>query len=210
MSDLFYMQDSRSNVGSRAMFWRDGGGYTSNLDEAEQFTREHAVRQYECRETDLPWPVGYVRALAQVGVDFQYLDLPQAQALEAAPSDDLIYVAYRQAWDGNCLIWMGEAGPKSNLADASTWSLSLASGFADRGYVPWPKTYIDQHSRPVVQACMLNHKQALRSVSLKLPKVKPQRRKWRTYITNCHGCGRFLTEAQRYGYCPNCDASNAP
>ncbi len=26
-ADFFYLQDSRSNVGSRAMFWRDGGGY---------------------------------------------------------------------------------------------------------------------------------------------------------------------------------------
>lgn len=211
MADHFYLQDSRSNVGSRAMFWRDGGGYTSNLDEAEQFTRERAVRQYECRETDLPWPADYVREIAQVGVDFQYLDLPQAQALEAAPADDRIYVAYKQEWDGNCLIWRSLTnGRTSNLAEASTWSLSHAPGWLARGYVPWPKSYIDQHSRTVVQACMLNHKQALRSVGLKLPKVKPQRRKWRTYITNCQGCGRFLTEAQRYGYCPNCDVSNAP
>lgn len=62
MTDLFYLQDSRSNVGSRAVFWRAGGGYTTNLDEAETFTSAHAVRQYKCRETDLPWPVDYVRA----------------------------------------------------------------------------------------------------------------------------------------------------
>ena len=209
MSDLFYIQDSRSNVGSRAMFWRDGGGYTSNLDQAEQFTREQAVRQYECRETDLPWPVGYVRALAEVGVDFQYLDLPQAQVLADAPSEDRIYVAHKQAWDGNCLIWKSQAlGPTSNLEDATTWSLSHAPGFTGRGYVPWPKTYIDQHSRPVVQACMLNHKQALRSVGLKLPKIKPQ--KYRRYVHRCSGCGRFLREIDAYTSCPNCDVSNAP
>lgn len=27
------------------MFWREGGSYTSNLDEAAQFTRERAVKQ---------------------------------------------------------------------------------------------------------------------------------------------------------------------
>lgn len=209
MSDLFYLQDSRSNVGSRAMFWRDGGGYTSNLDEAEQFARERAVRQYECRETDLPWPVDYVRDLAQVGVDFQYLDLTQEQALAAAPADDRIYVAYKQAWDGNCLIWRRVwTGHTSNLADATTWSLAEVPELAAQGFVPWPKSYIDQHSRPVVPANLLNHKQALRSVGLKLPKVKRQR--IRRYTFNCHGCGRFLTEAQRYGSCPNCDVSNAP
>lgn len=211
MSDFFYMQDSRSNVGSRAMFWRDGGGYTSNLDEAEQFTRERAVRQYECRETDLPWPVEYVRAMAHIGVDFQYLDLTPEQAITAAPVGERFYVAYKQAWDGNCLIWNTPAtGPTSNLANASIWMREQIAGFPLADYVPWPKTYIDQHSRPVVPANLLNHKQALRSVGLKLPKIKPQRQKWRSYITNCHGCGRFLSEAQRYDYCPNCDASNAP
>lgn len=208
MSDFFYLQDSRSNVGSRAMFWRDGGGYTSNLDEAEQFTRERAVRQYECRETDLPWPVAYVRDRAEVGVDFQDLDLTQEKALAAAPADDCIYVAYRRAWDGNCLIWMTLGNANSNLADASTWDRTQVHRFTALGYVPWPKTYIDQHSRPVVPANLLNHKQALRSVGLKLPKVKRQR--IRRYTVNCHGCGRFLTEAQRYGSCPNCDVSNAP
>lgn len=209
MSDLFYLQDSRSNVGSRAMFWREGGGYTSNLDEAEQFTRDAAVKQYECRETDLPWPVDYVRALAEVGVDHQYLDLSQEQALAAAPESDRIYVAYKSDWDGNCLIWMSlTAGRTSNLADASTWSLSHAPGFAGRGYVPWPMSYINQHSRPVALAASLNHKKALREVGMKLPKIKRQR--IRRYVTNCHGCGRFLNERQVYGDCPNCGARNAP
>lgn len=211
MSDFFYLQDSRSNVGSRAMFWRNGGGYTSNLSEAEQFTRENAVSQYECRETDIPWPVVYVQGLAQVGVDHQDLDLPNVQALDAAPADDHVYVAYSRDWDGNCLIWRSlSVGSTSNLADASTWSKGHAQGWISRGYVPWPKAYIDQHSRPVVKACMLDHKKALRSVGLKLPKIKPQRRRRYYDLTNCQGCGRFLTEAQRYGYCPNCGGSNAP
>lgn len=209
MSDLFYLQDSRSNVGSRAMFWREGGGYTSSLDEAEQFTCDAAVKQYECRETDLPWPVGYVRDRAEVGVDHQYLTLSQEQALAAAPENDRIYVAYKGDWDGNCLIWMSlSTGRTSNLADASTWSLSHAPGFAARGYVPWPMSYIIQHSRPVALAASLNHKQALREVGLKLPKIKRQR--IRRYVTNCHGCGRFLSERQVYGDCPNCGGSNAP
>lgn len=210
-ADFFYLQDSRSNVGSRAMFWRDGGGYTSNLDEAEQFTRAAAVKQYECRETDLPWPVDYVRALAEVGVDHQYLDLKPEQALAAAPADDRIYVAYKQAWDGNCLIWMAHGlGPMSNLADATTWSLAHAPGFTDRGYVPWPKGYIDQHSRPVVQSCKLDHKKALRAVGLKLSKI--QRPRYRSYsnLNNCGGCGRFLSERQRFEDCPNCGTRNAP
>lgn len=209
MSDLFYLQDSRSNVGSRAMFWRLGGGYTSNLDEAEEFTRERAVRQYECRETDLPWPVPYVRGLAQVGVDHQDLDLSREKALSSAPVGDCIYVAYDRAWDGNCLIWMSlPAGKGSDLSVARTWSLDHAAGFVARGYLPWPKGYIDRHARPVAQAATLDHKRAMRSVGLKLPKIT--RPRIRRYTLNCDGCGRFLSERQRFFDCPNCGACNAP
>lgn len=213
MSDLFYLQNSRSNTGSRAMFWRDGGGYTSNLDEAEQFTRAAAVKQYECRETDLPWPVDYVRALAEVGVDHQYLELRPEQALTAAPADDRIYVAFKQEWDGNCLIWRAiGVGPTSNLADASTWSLAHAPGLTARGYVPWPKSYIDQHSRPVVRAILLDHNKALRAVGLKLPKIQRQkaRRETRRCGSGYGGCGRFLRVEDYYSSCPHCDAGNAP
>ncbi|EWC40169.1 hypothetical protein [Stutzerimonas stutzeri] len=207
MDDLFLLQDSRSNVGSRAMFWRLGGGYTSNLDEAEQFSREMAVRQYECRETDLPWPVNYVRALAEVGVDHQYIDDADAQAFDQA--DDQIYLAYERMWDGNDLYWIQSHGSSSsNLAEAGTWPATEAEEARAKGYQVWPKRYIDARSRTVVQSCKLDHKKALRSVGLKLPKIKRQR--IRRHVTHCHGCGRFLSERQVYGDCPNCGVSNAP
>ena len=153
------------------MFWRAGGGYTTNLDEAETFTRARAVRQYKCRETDLPWPVDYVRLRAELGVDFQDLDLSRAQALATAPADDRIYVAYDRDWDGNCLVWVPEAaGRTSNLAAARTWPLDHAGILTARGLAPWPKSYIDQHARPIAVADSLNHKQALRLCGLKLPK----------------------------------------
>ncbi len=45
---------------------------------------------------------------------------------------------------------------------------------AARGLAPWPKSYIDQHARPVAVAASLNHKQALRLFGLKLPKPERQ------------------------------------
>lgn len=153
------------------------GGYTTNLDEAETFTLARAVRQYECRETDLPWPVDYVRARAELGVDHQDLDLSRTQALAGAPADDRIYVAYDRDWDGNCLVWVPEAaGRTSNLTAARTWPLDHAGILTARGLAPWPKSYIDQHARPVAVAASLNHKQALRLFGLKLPKPEHQGR----------------------------------
>ncbi|WP_027908764.1 hypothetical protein [Pseudomonas sp. URMO17WK12:I4] len=205
-ADRFYLQDSRSNVGSRATFWKLGGGYTSNLDQAEQFTREKAVKQYECRETDLPWPVDYVRDRAEVGVDFQHLTRSEAEAYRNV--DGRVYVAYPRGWDGNDLVWRGGSGQTSNLEDAIHPGKSDASVYLAQGFDLWPCGYIVERSRPVVRAATLEHKQALRAVGLKLPKIKRQR--IRRYTVNCDGCGRFLNELQRYHSCPNCGARNAP
>lgn len=208
MSDLFYLQDSRSNVGSRAMFWRAGGGYTSNIDEAEQFTRERAVKQYESRDSDLPWPVDYVRARAEVGVDCQYLTRSEAEAYRN--EDGRVYVAYAREWDGNDLVWRGGKGPTANLEDAIHPGAADAAGYLAQGFELWPCGYIVKRSRPVVLAALLDHKQALRTVGLKLPKLKRLRYRSYCYRLNCEGCGRFLSDRQRFDDCPNCGARNAP
>ena len=190
------------------MFWRNGGGYTSNLNEAEQFTRESAVKQYECRETDLPWPVDYVRTRAEVGVDCQYLTRSEAEAYRN--EDGRVYVAYAREWDGNDLVWRGGKGPTANLEDAIHPGAADAAGYVAQGFELWPCGYIVERSRPVVLAARLDHKQALRSVGLKLPKLKRPRSQRYSDRLNCDGCGRFLSDRQRFEDCPNCGARNAP
>jgi hypothetical protein len=207
MSDLFYVQDSRSNVGSRAMFWRNGGGYTSSLREAELFSRERAVRLYENRDTDLPWPQAYIDSRAETGVDCQYLTRSEAGAYRTG--DDRVYVSYSRDWDGNDLLWVsGKGGPTSNLEDAIHPHAIRAAEYKAQGFELWPCGYIVERSRSVVRAALLDHKEALREAGLKLPKIKRQR--IRRYTVNCHGCGRFLSDRQVYGDCANCGASNAP
>lgn len=39
----FYLRDSRSNTGANVMFWREKGGYTTNVAEAEVFTDRKSV-----------------------------------------------------------------------------------------------------------------------------------------------------------------------
>lgn len=208
MTDLYFLQDSRSNVGSRAMFWRNGGGYTSNLDEAARFTRERAVKQYESRDSDLPWPADYVRTKAELGVDCQHLTRSESEAYRN--EDGRVYVAYEREWDGNDLVWCGGNGPTSNLEAAIHPAAADATGYLGQGFELWPCGYIAERSRPVVRASLIDHKQALRSVGLKLPKLtRPRHRTWCNRI-NCEGCGRFLSERLRYEGCPNCGASNMP
>nr|WP_314705940.1 hypothetical protein [uncultured Comamonas sp.] len=72
---VYYLQDARHHamVGNCPSFWREGGGYTTNLDEAERFTLEAAMKQHKCRETDLPWLCSEVDKLRRPTVDCQYM-----------------------------------------------------------------------------------------------------------------------------------------
>ncbi|MBN0314939.1 hypothetical protein JTM73_32315, partial [Pseudomonas aeruginosa] len=105
-------------------------------------------------------------------------------------------------------VWRGAQGPTANLDDAIHPGAADAARYLAQGFELWPCGYIAEHSRPVVRATLLDHKRALRSVGLKLPKLQ----RYRSYsnLLNCEGCGRFLNERQRFDDCPNCGARNAP
>ncbi len=74
----YYLQDSRSYTGNDMMWWAHGGGYTSNLLDAEIFEKDKAVRQHESRETDIPWPKKYVDSKIRPAVDMQYCFIKEA------------------------------------------------------------------------------------------------------------------------------------
>jgi len=79
MSELFYLQDSRSYVGNDMLFWgKKNRGYTTNLDKAEVYTKESAVAQNRRRDTDIPWPKEYVDSVARPAVDMQYAHINDA------------------------------------------------------------------------------------------------------------------------------------
>lgn len=71
MERKYYLQDSRSVVGNFLLFWKkDHRGYTTDIDEAHEFTLEEALSH---RPTDVPWPVDEMRAIAKLRVDHQEL-----------------------------------------------------------------------------------------------------------------------------------------
>lgn len=80
MTDQYYLQDNRYILGNCMMFWREGGGYTSNVTKAEVFTKEDAVRQNQCRDSDIPWPKSYIDARLSQTVDVQHVS--EEEALE--------------------------------------------------------------------------------------------------------------------------------
>jgi len=77
----FYLQDSRSYVGNDVLWWaKDGKGYTTDLSKAHVYSQDDAVRQHNCRETDIPWPKEYIDARTRPAVDMQYIKRDEALA----------------------------------------------------------------------------------------------------------------------------------
>ena len=81
MTELYYLQDSRSYVGNDMLFWAvDGNGYTTDMRKAQVYTKDEALAQHRSRETDIPWPKEYIDARTRPAVDMQYVKRAEALA----------------------------------------------------------------------------------------------------------------------------------
>ncbi|CAE6821661.1 hypothetical protein R70006_06230 [Paraburkholderia domus] len=91
VSELFYLQDSRSYVGNDVLWWaqKGHGGYTTDLRNARLFTREEAQAQHNARESDIPWPKEYIDARTRPAVDMQYINHTEALT-GARPANSLL------------------------------------------------------------------------------------------------------------------------
>lgn len=79
MSQLFYLQDSRSYIGNDVVWWaKDGNGYTTDLSKAHVYEKDDAVRMHESRTTDIPWPKSYIETRTRPAVDIQYIKRDEA------------------------------------------------------------------------------------------------------------------------------------
>jgi hypothetical protein len=77
-SGLFYVQDKRQYLGNAILWWREGGGYTANLQQAEVFDEERAKSVCKSRSTDLAWPKDYIDVIQhQEIVDMQIANQEQ-------------------------------------------------------------------------------------------------------------------------------------
>lgn len=203
----FLLQDSRSHVGDGLMFWALGGGYTTNIDQAERFTQDKAQLQHDCRETDVPWPAAYIEQRAHRGVDCQYVRQDEAAPLRAQGGPVVLHVP--KDWNGNDLIWIGSHGQRGPVLDLARqdWSeeeLEVALGL---GCTAWPLLYIEGKARRLVHRQNVQLAQALRGTGIVLQ--KPRRPKEKPL--NCNGCGRFVSWERRFFEdCRHCGHDNRP
>lgn len=197
--ELFYLRDSRSNVGSSAMFWAIKGGYTSDLSKAEKFTRERAVSQYNIRETDIPVRCDLADANAYRAVDMQ--NLPDECA-----TDDLLYLVIKNRFDGNNVLFIGGSHNKSHdlsLIQPVTKEIAYQAIEQDRQITCYPVSAIESIARPVVNADLIDTSMVLRKAKIKMVKVKRYRPTKGLTRHNCPECGRIVWHGNPYepAYC---------
>jgi hypothetical protein len=205
----FYLQDSRGTTGSRLMWWTNGGGYTSDLSKAEVFTRDRALRQHKCRETDVPWLMSYIDSKGRAAVDHQIVCNEEALAGASLSDDTPCYVQTTRCWDGNDLYWLTADGNRSltDLALAGVFTYAQACRLAaGENRQVWPKAYIDAKRRMVASTNDVSLKEAAKLAWLTLTKpVKPRRD-----VHRCHSCRKFISVQDFYGDCCHCGANNRP
>jgi len=204
MSELFYMQDSRSYTGDCLSFWGLGGsGYYTGLERCQQYTKEEAQRMNQSRETDIPLPVSYIDKRSFRAVDCQLMKPEESESI--APGS-MVYVHQHGDWNGNDVYWVGAHHRTVNLDHAEAMSLELAQeifGINER-FQFWPVAFIDSIARRIVHRQDVDTKKALRGTGITLRKPKPlSKPRYR-----CEPCGRFLRQIDFYGGCPHCGAKN--
>lgn len=113
------------------------------------------------------------------------------------------YLQDSRSYCGNAMYWRSDKGGyTTNVAEARVFTLAEALALHNNRAtdIPWPKEYIDDKVRPVVN---------MQNVSRKKARLTPASMhaalRVHTEMTNCHHCGAFMNEAQRYICgCPKC------
>ncbi|WP_417705396.1 hypothetical protein [Rheinheimera aquimaris] len=201
MAKQFYLRDTRSNTGSNASFWKRTGSYTTNLNEAEIFTEEEALRQHKCRETDLPVAVEFVTGKTRQRVDFQ--DVISGPLFDS----DKHVVVFNGRFDGNDILFVGNEGRTFNFEEAAVFELEEACELAveNSNYRIYPYEDIKAIVRLTVDAAHVQPKTCAEFAGFTL--VEPP--KYRKPVYRCFHCGVFMSECQFYGSnCRKCGASN--
>lgn len=191
MSELFYLRDSRSNVGSTCLFWaKDGCGYTSDLNRAHVYTLEEAQRKFNSRHTDVPLCKDLVDELATVRVDCQCLD-----GFGKKSGCDEYVICINGDWDGNDVYWLTLDFKSVNYKSSAVFShksaLLRSWELVEQGFdsTIYAKDDIDAIARRTFQAANINERRMITAAGIRKPKRQRIRQTTGKTRGNCPHCG---------------------
>lgn len=151
--EVYVLRDSRTNCGENMMFWRAGGGYTTNLHEAKHYTLEEAKSQNECRESDIPIRLSALLHVSNSRVDMQYLD--SAKAKECSTDKFAFQVAGE--YDGNDILFLMNLDGDTTYNYQDALVLDGGANLSALAELPchyriWPTEHLNEITRNSVQA----------------------------------------------------------
>jgi hypothetical protein len=196
MDKLFYLQDSRSNLGSNVVFWHiDGCGYGTNLNNLEVYTLADAQSHHNRRNSDVPLLKSLVDELSVSAVDHQ--------ALSDAGTEDKNdeYVIQRKGrWNGNDISFVCRYGETYDYSKAEVLSKGEAEQiFTDsETHAIFSKASIDKVARRTFQVDNIDKKAMIKQAGIKLVKPKRSRPTAGKTRGNCPTCGKITWDYNPY------------
>lgn len=149
----YVLRDSRTNCGGNFMFWAVGGSYTTDLLQAERFTKDEALSQHHCRGSDEPMLFDKLLEVANSRIDMQYLDIAKANKCARVT----MVVQVLGEYDGNDIMFATdyEGGTTYNFQDALV--VNGDEPLSDLAELPfhyklWPMPYMKELVRKSIQA----------------------------------------------------------
>ncbi len=187
MKDCFYLRDSRADVGSNCQFWSIKG-YTSNVSDAQVFSRKEAQVKFNARPTDMPLSKEHVDKLTRLRVDHQYVswvDIEDILELEC------YYIVKRNYYDGNDIFFSAEVGFTYDFINAKVFTgLEIKNqDLSGERYFFFEKIDTQFQSRLAFPSQSINKRKMIQGAGIVQPKVKKCREYYR-----CENCGKFVSE----------------
>lgn len=202
MTELFYLRDTRTNTGSNATFWREGGGYTTSLKDAELFSKESAQKHFNDRSTDWPLSKSKVDKFAEYHVDHQYLN----KRGEIDPNDEYV-IRMGDHYNGNDVYFYVGPGAQNSDDYSKAFVFNRESGVdyvLKNGGKLYPKSHTDEICRPTISASNINVKSMTQAAGMKQPKDVSLRRRRKGSSGkarwNCPSCGKINWQYNPYDF----------
>ncbi|WP_158144916.1 hypothetical protein [Vibrio metschnikovii] len=196
-SNRFYK--TNGSVGSTVLFWAiDGHGYTTNIDQAEIYTREQAQRDvdnHSLRDKDeFPLCAESVNALAQWRVDCQCIEKTYPEFTD--PNDEYVSVK-RNFWDGNDLAFGTGMDWDFDYSKAKSFSSAdidpyIESGNQNMYFVP--RFHADEIARRTFQKQNINRRKMITAAGIVGLRKKRKRQSAGKTRFNCISCGKIIWE----------------
>lgn len=151
---LFYLRDTRSDIGANASFWRIAGvGYSPDLNNSETFSFEEAKAYYLRNNKQVPLSKKIVDSFSYKTVDSETLD--KVTTLSNFYDGETYVVHVNHSYDGNNIGFIDEHGGVTfDLDSAATPSAEFLNNAERLGFLKDKTVYLLSELEALNQRCI--------------------------------------------------------